>query len=123
MPDRKEDKDPSVNFPVWILGSPSPVGTQVYLVKGLVLLTLPDGGNCLPIFTDEGVAKAFLEKHGGESREYSIPKIVDRKQLDLLLQFLAERQGITQVLIGRPENRFSMPTIIEVRFNIAMQLE
>ena len=32
MPDRKEDKDPSVNFPVWILGSPSPVGTQEYLV-------------------------------------------------------------------------------------------
>jgi hypothetical protein len=92
-------------------------------VKGLVLLASPDGGKCLPIFTDEGVAKAFLEKNGGESRECCVPKVVNRKQLDLLLQFLAERQGITHVLIGRPENRFSTPTIIEVRFNIAMQLE
>jgi hypothetical protein len=52
-----------------------------------------------------------------------VPKIVEPKELDLLFQFLAEEQGFTHVLIGRAENRFSMPTIIQARFTIAMHLE
>jgi hypothetical protein len=124
MSDHQDDKDPQFGFPVWILGSPWPsVRTLEDVIEGLVKLEASDGEKCVPIFTDEGVAKSFLEKYGGEAYKDCVPKIVEPKELDLLFKFLAEEQGFTHVLIGRPENRVSMATINEVRFNIAMHLE
>jgi hypothetical protein len=124
MTDRQEDRDAQFSFPVWILGLPwSPEHTQAEIISGLVTLEASDEDKCVPIFTDEGVAKRFLEQYGGEAYKDCVPKFVEPKELDLLFKFLAEKQVITHVLIGRPENRVSMATLIEVRFNIAMHLE
>jgi hypothetical protein len=123
MPNGTEDNDPSVTFPVWILGAPwSSVREPAELIADLGQLTAPDGSEAVMIFTDESAAKKFLSTYGDGPEENRVPKLIEPKELVMLLDFLAEEARFTNVYIGRADG-FSMPTITEVRFNVALHID
>jgi hypothetical protein len=122
MKDYVTDDDPRITLPLWVLGSPtksedkdSPLG----LIDGLVKATAENGETSPVLFSDEEFAKKFLETYPDKD---SVVKIVtNAAHLDLLLQFLSERHGIKNVIIGKRDGEWSVATIAKVRFNLGMQ--
>ncbi len=70
----------------------------------------------------EGLQNALWEL-GGADRDRNVPKEVTPKELGTLFEFMAEKLKTSHMLIFRPDNRTSMVTVTEARFNIAMQSE
>jgi len=121
-----DEKNPELIFPVWLIGLPLPPNSGFAdLAEGLSLLgSSADRDKVLPIFLDESAAAEFIAASGSEHCKGCVPRIIkDAKQMHLLLGFYAEKQGVTHVLIGKPNKVFGAASIAAVRLNVAMQLE